>query len=444
MTKTDEISLENRDSSDKNVANFKYDLYLLAIAKLLRENYVRLLSFYFHILIQQRLTDNNLSRSKTEKDSELNKSQLQSNKQETKSEKIKAWSELITSLANLLKSLAPWLWATVLIVVIIPLIGKVFITNSFQSSENQKSQANEEVVVKTSPNWNQIDQAVASALKNAHESAEGYADQELQIWVDDLMERVDSSFLDWYFGYFNQKQIEYKSFFTGINANLQSWLNLSSDQPEERIAEVITEDFQTEFAKRVLRPQIAQLQLERITNETVRYYLNEIEENIQQIPVKYQIPKGDWNRYLSEISVSIYDTEGKPSSLSLKTLAGGGAYFALKPLIAPALPVISSKVVGKLAGKAGAKIATKTGGVVAGKIGSALLDTTVGVGIILWDVWDNQQTASIEKPIMRENLADYLQEVKESLLHNSETGILTAVDSIQNTLVNSISVKQEN
>ncbi|MDJ0555653.1 MAG: hypothetical protein QNJ68_14660 [Microcoleaceae cyanobacterium MO_207.B10] len=32
-----------------------YDLYLLAIAKLLNSKYSRLLSFYFHTLIQQRL-----------------------------------------------------------------------------------------------------------------------------------------------------------------------------------------------------------------------------------------------------------------------------------------------------------------------------------------------------------------------------------------------------
>lgn len=430
MTPTDENVPENSSSSDKSVESSENIIETSSSASV-------------------NPSSNNISAHETEKDSGIDQSQLKSktvqrDNQERNYKNINAWSGFITSLANLFKALAPWLWATVLIVVIIPLIGQVFIANSFQSSETKDSQADQKVIVESSPNWNQIDQEVVSVLKDARKNAETYADQELQIWVDDLMKRVNSNFLDWYFGYFNQKQIEYKSFFTGINVNLQSWLNLSNDQPEGRIAEVITEDFQTEFAKRVLRPQIAQLQLERITNETVRHYLSEIESNIQEIPVKYKIPKGDWNRYLSEIAVNIYDTEGEPSSLSFKTLAGGGAYFALKPIIAPALPIISSKVVGKLAGKAGAKIATKTGGVVAGKIGSALLDTTVGVGIILWDVWDNKRTASVEKPIMRENLADYLQEVKESLLHNSETGILTAVDSIQNTLVNSISSKISN
>ncbi len=41
--------------SERGVADFGYDLYLLAIAKLLNSKYSRLLSFYFHTLIQQRL-----------------------------------------------------------------------------------------------------------------------------------------------------------------------------------------------------------------------------------------------------------------------------------------------------------------------------------------------------------------------------------------------------
>jgi hypothetical protein len=36
------------------VADFGYDFYLLAIAKLLHGQYFRLLDFYFHTLIQQR------------------------------------------------------------------------------------------------------------------------------------------------------------------------------------------------------------------------------------------------------------------------------------------------------------------------------------------------------------------------------------------------------
>jgi len=42
------------NAAKKGVADFGYDLYLVAIAKLLNYQYFRLLDFYFHTLIQQR------------------------------------------------------------------------------------------------------------------------------------------------------------------------------------------------------------------------------------------------------------------------------------------------------------------------------------------------------------------------------------------------------
>ncbi len=139
------------------------------------------------------------------------------------------------------------------------------------------------------------------SLSTAHQNAHNYAQQELDLWVDNLMERVDPNFLDWYFSYFHIKQIEYKSFFMGIKTAisqhiLPSRLNSQSSNSETKLAEEITKDFQTEFAKRVLRPEISQLQLERITNQTIRYYLNEVSQNLKLIPVQYSLPAADWKR----------------------------------------------------------------------------------------------------------------------------------------------------
>jgi hypothetical protein len=152
-----------------------------------------------------------------------------------------------------------------------------------------------------------------------------------------------------------------------------------------------------------------------------------LSNNINKIAVNYKITQADWNRYLSDIAITINDNEGKISNLSLKVLAGGGSYLALKPLVAPLVLKVGRKVLAKLASKAGAKIATKTGAVVAGKVGTLFLDATVGVGIIIWDVWENNHTANIEKPILHDNIATYLQELKNSLLNNSENGIMTVM-----------------
>jgi hypothetical protein len=346
-----------------------------------------------------------------------------------KTERMQAWVQFI-------RAVAPFIWAIVILIVIIPLVGQIFIVNAFSNKTGTtETKLPVEVVEEHPVDWSKVNEAMKLTLDNAYKSAEDYASKELDVWVDELMSRVDGSFLDWYFGYFNQKQIEYKSLFVQLSSGAARLLNPNNPTPAEKVAEVVTKDFQEEFAKRVLIPQTSQLRLERITQQTVKHYLDELRGNINSIPVKYQLPQADWERYLNEIAITINDTEGKISNLSLKVLAGGGSYLALKPLVAPLVLKVGSKVVTKLASKAGAKVATKTGTVLAGKLGAAVLDCTVGVGIILWDVWDTNHTAHVEKPILHDNLAAYLQEVKFSLLNNRENGIMTVIDQIQNKIV---------
>lgn len=346
-----------------------------------------------------------------------------------KTDRIQAWVQFI-------RAVAPFIWAIVILIVIIPLVGQIFIANAFSNKTGTtETKPPVEVVEEHPVDWSKVNEAMKLTLDNAYKSAEDYASKELDVWVDELMSRVDGSFLDWYFGYFNQKQIEYKSLFVQLSSGAARLLNPNNPTPAEKVAEVVTKDFQEEFAKRVLIPQTSQLRLERITQQTVKHYLDDLRGNINSIPVKYQLPQADWERYLNEIAITINDTEGKISNLSLKVLAGGGSYLALKPLVAPLVLKVGSKVVTKLASKAGAKVATKTGAALAGKVGAAVLDCTVGVGIIIWDVWDTNHTAYVEKPILHDNLAAYLQEVKFSLLNNHENGIMAVIARIQSRIV---------
>lgn len=342
----------------------------------------------------------------------------------------------ILALVQILRSIAPFIWGLVILVVIIPLIGQIFIAKAVSTPSVSKDNKQPiEIVEERQIDWSKVNEAMKLTLDHAYNSSEDYASKELDVWVDELMGRVDDSFLDWYFGYFNQKQIEYKSLFVQLSSSATRLLNPNNPTPAEQVAEALTKDFQTEFAKRVLIPQTSQLKLERITQQTVKHYLDDLKGNINNIPLRYNLPKADWERYLNEIAITINDTEGKISNLSLKVLAGGGSYLALKPLVAPLVLKVGSKVVTKLASKAGAKVATKTGASLAGKLGASVLDCSVGVGILLWDVWDNNHTAFVEKPILHDNLAAYLQEVKFSLLNNRENGIMTVIDQIQSKIV---------
>ena len=348
-----------------------------------------------------------------------------------KTQRIQAWSQFI-------KSVAPYIWVAVILIVIIPLLGRGFIAGSLPDLAKSPDSNNPVVTIdKTLPNSNDIDNAIATAIREAHTNAQRFASEQLDQWVDnELMTRVDTSFLDWYFNYFNQKKMEFSTPFIWLSSAVTHWIDTNNPSPGQKVAENLTEDFQTEFAKRVLRPKIAQLTLERITRETINLYVSELSNNISSIQTFYKIPQGQWERYLGDIAVTIRDGEGNSSNLSLKVLVGGSTYLAAKAML-PIVTKVGSKVAVAFAGKATAKMATKTGGLVAGKIGAEFLDPIVGIGIMVWDFWDYHHTVTVERPILREAIRDYLKEVKASLLDNSETGIMAAIEQLEGGILKS-------
>lgn len=349
-----------------------------------------------------------------------------------RTERIQAWSQLI-------KSVTPFVWVAVILIVIIPLLGRGFIANSVSgNSGRSESESNQVVVVdRTLPNLNELDRAIATAVKDTHTKAEGFASQQLDEWVDELITRVDSSFLDWYFDYFNQKKMEFSTPFVWLSSAAAHRLDSKNPPPGQVVAEKFTQVFQTEFAKRVLRPKVAQLELEAIARNTINLYISDLGNNISSVQSSYKIPQGQWERYLEDIAITINDTEGNISNLSLKVLVGGSSYLLAKAMI-PIVTKIGSKVAASLAGKATAKLAAKTGSVVAGQLGAQLLDPIVGIGIIIWDVWDYKHTVKVERPVLREAILDYLKEVKASLLNNADNGIMASINQLESGIFNSV------
>jgi len=200
-----------------------------------------------------------------------------------KTDRIRAWSEFI-------KSVKPYIWAVVIIVVLIPLLGRGFITGSSPKNPEPSANLKEKVIIveqKQLPK--DLDQALVTALKNANSQSKSFASQQLDKWVDELMTRVDDSFLDWYFNYFNQKKLEFSTPFVWLYSAVAHWTNTHNPPPKQVVAEKLTEDFQTEFAKRVLRPKIAQLELEKITRDTINLYVGELSKNVSNIQSSYKL-----------------------------------------------------------------------------------------------------------------------------------------------------------
>lgn len=349
-------------------------------------------------------------------------------------------TERIRAIGQLISAIKPLIWAFVIVVVLIPLLGKFVLGQAIAprfTADPDRFSNPAVVMVEPAPDFGQLDQAVAAAIQTAHATAKTYAAEELDRWLMELEPRVDN-FLDWYFDFFNQKRLEFTAPFTLAKSAIYHVFQPDSPGPQAAVAESFTAEFQREFAKRVLVPRNAQLRLELLTNETVNLYLAELAKNIERVRTEYHVPQGQWERYLSDISTTINDTEGNISNLSLKVLVGGGSYLLAKPLIAVSVGKIGSKITSTVASKAAAKMAAKTGATVAAEFGTSLIDPLVGVGILLWDLWDYNHTVTTDRPVLRENLVDYLQDVKRSLLTDPETGVMAAINQIENSLLKTL------
>lgn len=342
---------------------------------------------------------------------------------ERKSNRLFAWSDLLRSVSKVL-------WILVILILVAGL-GKMFL---FKSSKDSTPPPPLEKPIVLEIDWEGVNKEVREILKESRSRSEKLAKSKLSNWTDELMTRVDSDFLEWYFSYWTQQSIGIK----GLLAQIWHWVD--SDSPSA--AEKITEDVQQEFSNRVLRPKIAQLELERMINEIMNDYSTFLSSKLESIPEKYKIKSVDWDRFLRDIAVITSNVSGdREISLTLKTLVGAGAGGALVLFrsLKPVFTKIGSRISAKLSSKAAARMATKTGGKVAMRAGGKFVGTLIAVGIIIWDVWDHYNTKKKAKPVLRKNIGDYFRELKMSILFDPEYGIMTIIYGMEKNIVDSIS-----
>jgi hypothetical protein len=336
--------------------------------------------------------------------------------------------------ASLLTSFRKLIW---LIIVVVVLAGIGRYLGLKDTEETASIQVREKLIVQAI-SWTEVDQAVVTAITEARETTEVFASQKIDEWIGDLMVRVDTDFLEWYFSYWTQQIL-------GLEGLWQYGVN-SFFENHPTAAEKLTKEIQEEFSKRVLRPQIAELVFERIVRDTAELYVAELRKNLDVVPTKYKIPHADWDRYMEGIALTTYGADGnRETAITLKalTLTTAGGTVLLVGKMKFLIGKLSSKVMVKSAGKAAAKIATKTGVKVAAKGGGKFLGPIVGIGVLVWDVWDHNNTKKENRPILRQSIADYFSELKDILLNDSEAGIMVIFNDLERQVFTALKASED-
>lgn len=328
------------------------------------------------------------------------------------------------------KILTNTIWI-VIVVVVLAAIGRYLVAKDANKAE-QATRPSEKPIVQTIP-WHEVDKAVATAITETRKSTEAFAGQQLDAWMADLMKRVDTDFLEWYFSYWTQQLL-------GLEGLWQYGVK-SFFEERPSAAEKLTEEIQEEFSKRVLRPSIAELELERIVRDTANHYVVQLRSNLSTVPTTYKIPHAEWDRYLEGIALTTAGTDANretPVTLKALTATGAGGAVLLASKMKVLIGKLSSKVMAKSAGKAASKMAAKAGGKVAAKAGGKFLGTIVGVGVLVWDVWDHNNTKKENRPILRQAMADYFQELKDILMNDPEAGIMTTFNDLEKQVFSAV------
>lgn len=331
----------------------------------------------------------------------------------TMAERLEALRKIVTNLV----------WLAVLLVILAG-IGKIIVFLGMdevdQALKNGTSTTDTQRPTRPTVDWRRVDADVAEAVEKAGDAAESFATELLGEWINSFMERVDNDFLDWYFSYWTQQVM-------GLRGLWQSGVHFFfSSQPTA--AEKITETVQNQFANQVLRPEIAQMELEKIARRTVDLYVDALRQNLERIPETYNIPRAEWERYLDEFAMMTARTDGSRSvPLTLKTLVASGAGGTV--LVGAEIGKMAGKVMGKsaakAAGKTSGKLAAKTGTKVAAKSGGKFLGPIIGIGILIWDIWDHHRTKEVNRPVLRRAFADYFEALKDQILNDARYGIRT-------------------
>lgn len=347
---------------------------------------------------------------------------------EGRSRRIQAWGSFLHSLSR-------FLWLAVILIVLV-VLGKLFLFKGSDTTGPDTRPVKKPVVQKV--RWEEINADIARVMAEVRQDTETAAGKKLDLWIDKQMVRVDGDFLPWYFSYWTQQKIGLKS----LLYQVLNWVDSDNPPPAERI----TREVQEEFANRVLRPQIAQMEIERIINETITRYSSQLKEEFQKIPQEYDIRRADWERYLGDIAIMVKNVEAnRRTSLSLKAVAGvtaGGMILMLRS-IRPIITKITSRISARMASKAASRMATKTGSQVAARMGGRFVGALIAVGIIIWDVWDHYQTRKKALPVLRQNIHDYFQEVKQSILNDPEHGIMTVIYDLETRMSEKLKKQQE-
>ena len=276
----------------------------------------------------------------------------------------------------------------------------------------------------------ELDLEVRHILARARAETEAEARGRVQAIIALMKARVEPDFLDGYFGYLHQQKLGLDSLWYSLRKRLDS------AQPDAQ--EQLADQFRSEFASRVVKPEIATLLLRRVSERAVDEYVTRVRERVAGLPGKYGVPQPEWDRYLEGIgTLGARPEANRQVPLTLKAILVGatpGALWAAARL-ARLAEFAGARLSGVAATEVAEGVAARAGGALAARAGGRLLGPFIGLALLAWDVADHRSTVAEQKPLLARSLEQYLDAIGDDLVTAPGSGVMSAIDELEAALV---------
>jgi hypothetical protein len=306
-------------------------------------------------------------------------------------------------------------------------VGTALLLQNLGPSWDQlKRPERQERPVVTTVDLSRLAPEIRAAVETAREGAVQLARRELEALHLDMMHKVDTDLLDWYFRYGTQQRLA----LTYAANSSKAWVaGLFVKVDPDQASRDLQREIAREFELRVMAGPVLEQHLRRIAQASVSEFVRSLQDRLQEIPKQYQVPPAEWDAYLERITFMIAGTEATRSvPLTLKAfsagalLSGAAVTAAVGPFVATQL-TRSVTVAG--AGRASAAMSGSVGrqataavsrqlasrglATGAGTWGGALTGGVVLAALVAWEAWDHSRTVTENKPLLRNNIDRFLR-----------------------------------
>ncbi len=271
--------------------------------------------------------------------------------------------------------------------------------------------------------WAEIDRSLTNALKVARQNTEQFTQRELSRWNEEVQGNLDE-FLDWYFNFIHVKATEMLVPFA-YGAFAIDFLKIFRTEDEKKftVNEVISKRMQDEFNRKFTQLVLndrARSDLEEILRRMGENYAAAVSINLAKVQAQYNIRPIDWENHLQQIAQLVYDVGTSKYDLNGGTFTGN----LVTAVTTITIVAVSTKMMTSLAAKATAKMAAKGSGFLIAESAARFANPVLGIGVLIWDVWDYGSMVSKTRPALKQDLENYISEFQGIVFDDAVDAII--------------------